>query len=558
MSSLKDILSSFHLQDELNPKIWSKDGQKMNPKVRERLLEITNDFVEFLGVDIIVTDVIMTGSLANYNWSKFSDIDLHIVANFSQFSEEQLPLYEELFKLKKTLYNDKHNIKIFGYDVELYVQNETEIHFSSGVYSVLFDEWSNEPKKESVKVDKELIKVKSQQWMDIIDSVIENASDEPLERAKKIIKKYKDKLKKYRTCGLEKDGEYSDENLVFKVLRRNGYIEKLFNFENQHTDKQLSLKEQEEDEEYSNVISSLVDLSKKNITLINEPKPKGQKTFNPDTEILQNALILMGYPLPKFGVDGKFGKETQTAVESFEDENGLNVDGKVDSNDFKKMSEVIFKRKPVKSLEPIKSKETELIVKKEPKIVVPSGSVDFRQITRNVINNLEGGYYNPNWHSTKGMGRSGETMFGIDRRHGGKYNTSAPGIKFWSIIDKNKNPKTWKYNYRGGSLEGELTDLVVDIIQPFYNEFKDRYLSPEAKKIVDSDSRLTFHFAYAVWNGPGWFRKFARVINKSVEKGQTNPNILAKTAIRSRVDSGNSLIAKGGRKIDDVLGINAA
>lgn len=245
MSSLKDILSSFHLQDELNTKIWHDGGKKMNPKVRERLLEISNNFIEFLGVDVIVTDIIMTGSLANYNWSKFSDIDLHIVANFSQFPKEQLSLYEELFKIKKTLYNEKHNIKIFGYDVELYVQNETESHFSSGVYSVLFDEWSNEPKKESVKVDTDLIRVKSKQWMDIIDSVIENVSDEPIDKAKKIIKKYKDKLKKYRTCGLEKDGEYSDENLVFKVLRRNGYIEKLFDFENKHIDKNLSLKEYE-------------------------------------------------------------------------------------------------------------------------------------------------------------------------------------------------------------------------------------------------------------------------------------------------------------------------
>jgi hypothetical protein len=79
--------------------------------------------------------------------------------------------------------------------------------------------------------------------MNIIDSVIENASDEPIDKAKKIIKKYKDKLKKYRTCGLEKDGEYSDENLVFKVLRRNGYIEKLFDFENKHIDKKLSIQE---------------------------------------------------------------------------------------------------------------------------------------------------------------------------------------------------------------------------------------------------------------------------------------------------------------------------
>ena len=530
----------------------------MNPKVRERLLEIANDFIEFLGVDVIVTDVIMTGSLANYNWSKFSDIDLHIVVNFSQFSEDQLPLYEELFKLKKTLYNDKHNIKIFGYDVELYVQNETEIHFSSGVYSVLFDEWSNKPEKESVKIDKELIKVKSEQWMGIIDSVIENASDEPIEDAKKLLKKYKDKLKKYRTCGLEKDGEYSDENLVFKVLRRNGYIEKLYDFENKHIDKQLSLKEQVEDEEYSGIVNSLIDLSKRNITLINEPKPKGQKTFNKDTESLQNALVLMGYELPRFGVDGKFGRETQNAVESFEKENGLTIDGKVDSNDFKKMSEVIFKRRPNKNLEPIKSKETGLIPQKEPKIISQSGSVDFRQITKNVINNLEGGYYNPKWHSTKGMGRSGETMFGIDRRHGGDYNTSAAGINFWNTIDKNKSPQVWKYNYRGGGLENQLTDLVVDIIQPFYNDFKKRFLSPQAEKIVDSDPRLTFHFAYAVWNGPGWFKKFAKVINKSVENGQINPSVLAKTAIRSRVDSGNSLIAKGGRKIDDLLGINAA
>jgi len=230
----------------------------------------------------------------------------------------------------------------------------------------------------------------------------------------------------------------------------------------------------------------------------------------------------------------------------------------MNSSDFKKMSEVIFKRKPIKTFEPIKPKETELAINKKEPVIKSSGSVNFRQITKNVINNLEGGYYNPKWHSTKGMGRSGETMFGIDRRHGGDYNTSPAGIKFWSIIDKNKNSNIWKYNYRGGGLENELTDLVVDIIQPFYIEFKDRYLTPMAKKIVDSDPRLTFHFAYAVWNGPGWFRKFAKVINNSVENGEFDTNVLSKKAIRSRVDSGNSLIAKGGRKIDDILGINAA
>lgn len=245
MSNLKKILTSFKTRQSLNPKVWiKKDNEvKMNPKVREKLLEVANDFIEYLKVEIVITDVIITGSLANYNWSSFSDFDLHVVADFSQFPEKQLDLYKELFSIKKTLYNEKHDITIYGYDVELYLQNETEAHFSSGIYSILFNEWSNKPKKEKIKIDKDLIKTKSEQWMSIIDNIIKNMSDEPLDTAKKIIKKYKEKLKKYRTCGLEKQGEYSDENLVFKVLRRNGYIEKLMNFENKLIDKNYSLKE---------------------------------------------------------------------------------------------------------------------------------------------------------------------------------------------------------------------------------------------------------------------------------------------------------------------------
>ncbi len=183
----------------------------------------------------------MTGSLSNYNWSKYSDVDLHIVANFNQFPTNQIDLYKEFFNLKKILFNDNHDITIYGYDVELYLQDEEETHFSSGVYSVLFDEWANNPKKESVSIDKEQIKNKAKQWMDIIDGVINNMKDEDIDTAKELIKKYKDKLKKYRTCGLEKDGEYSNENLVFKMLRRNGYIEKLYNFGNEFLDKKLSI-----------------------------------------------------------------------------------------------------------------------------------------------------------------------------------------------------------------------------------------------------------------------------------------------------------------------------
>lgn len=242
MSDLNKIIKSFDQQKELNTKIWN-NNDKMTKKVRDRLIEISNEFVDFIGLDIVISDIIMTGSLANYNWSEYSDIDLHLIVDFNQFSKPILPLYEDLFKLKKTIFNEKHDITIYGYEVELYIQNESETHFSSGVYSVLNDEWINKPKKQPVKIDKKLIKNKVNQWMKSIDSLLKNLDGESIEVINQYIKNIKDKLKKYRTSGLEKGGENSDENLVFKSLRRNGYIQKLFDFENQMVDKKLSINE---------------------------------------------------------------------------------------------------------------------------------------------------------------------------------------------------------------------------------------------------------------------------------------------------------------------------
>ena len=239
-----ELLKSFEPKDELNPKVWDKVGKKytINSEVREKLLEVSNLFIDFLGIDVLITDIIMIGSLTNYNWSKYSDIDLHIVLNYSQFPENTKELYVEFFDLKKIVFNQKHNIKLFGYDVECFVQDETEVAFSSGLYSILYDMWVNEPKKEEMKnIDKNLIKEKSKQWMNIIDGVVDNIKDESPDEIKSIVKKYKEKLKKFRSCGLEKGGEMSLENLVFKLLRRNGYIEKLYNIPTELIDKKLSM-----------------------------------------------------------------------------------------------------------------------------------------------------------------------------------------------------------------------------------------------------------------------------------------------------------------------------
>ncbi len=241
------------VRDKLNPKIWELPNERfmsdpkgqvetMVPKVRERLLDIANQFVEFLDVPVFVDDVIMTGSLANYNWSNYSDVDLHIIVDFTQFPEEQIELFQKLFTLKKILFNTNHDITIKNFEVELYAQDEKEIHTSSGVYSVLYDEWITKPEKINVKVDNTVLMNKVKSWTEKIDEVIEDVKESnDLEKSKEIIDKLKKKLKDYRKEGLSGDGEFSYENLVFKFLRRNGYIEKLFNFEDKLIDKTLSL-----------------------------------------------------------------------------------------------------------------------------------------------------------------------------------------------------------------------------------------------------------------------------------------------------------------------------
>ncbi len=254
MESDSKIISSFYLQDELNPDIWyipnekymgDREGQnyKLRPEIRERLLKLSELFIDYLDVDFFIHDVLFIGSLVGYNWSEFSDFDIHVVMDMSEAGKNQ-ELYEELFRLKKTVFNASYDIRIKGYETELYVEDLNKGRVSTGVYSVMNNKWVKSPEKENFKIDTKKIKDKAEQWMDIIDEAIEMAKNEDLNDAIKIVKKYKDKLRKYRTCGLKKEGEFSYENLVFKFLRRNGYISKLENFKNEIADKKLSLEQE--------------------------------------------------------------------------------------------------------------------------------------------------------------------------------------------------------------------------------------------------------------------------------------------------------------------------
>jgi hypothetical protein len=186
-----------------------------------------------------------------------------------------------------------------------------------------------------------------------------------------------------------------------------------------------------------------------------------------------------------------------------------------------------------------------------------TGSVSsWEKVADKIIDKIEGGYYNPNRHSRAGMGDSGETMFGIDRKHGGRLNDTPEGKEFWSVIDKADAKNKWEWNYKGGPLEPKLKNLAIKMIKKKYDEFSKRYLSDESRKIVNSDEGLLTHLGYATWNGEGWFKRFADTIDREVERGNKDPKKLLKKGLIDRKESGNRLIASSAEKIENIIGTN--
>lgn len=244
-------LSSFNIKKNLNPKFW-KNGV-LDSRIRMKLLDIADDFIEFLGVDWAKPeDITMTGSLANFNWDEnYSDIDLHIIMDYSDVDERK-EFVSNYFYSQKKLWNEEHSdITIMGFPVEVFVQDVNERHDSSGVYSLEKNKWLIEPEREklaSSKVNKTFIKDKVSEYMNKIDKLeyLLNKSKDDEYRLRRVMEKSDnlfDKIKGERKIGFERSGgkEINNYNIVFKALRRNGYIEKLVNVKSMAYDKLNSL-----------------------------------------------------------------------------------------------------------------------------------------------------------------------------------------------------------------------------------------------------------------------------------------------------------------------------
>lgn len=231
--------SSLEVKNSLNPDIW--DGKRLHPEIRERLLRIAFDFFEGLRLgDVTVYDIVFTGSLANYNWSSYSDVDLHIIIDFREVNED-VELVRSFLNAKKGNWNRIHDIRIKGFEAEVYVENVADTHISSGVYSIVQDKWLMLPPREKPEISWEDIAVKAEAIIAEIEEVEAMYSEGYYEEAIVNADRLKDKIKKFRKAGLESGGEYSIENLAFKVLRRTDYIGRLMRVKNDAYDKALSI-----------------------------------------------------------------------------------------------------------------------------------------------------------------------------------------------------------------------------------------------------------------------------------------------------------------------------
>ena len=227
------------INNTLKSQIWS--GDALNPSISEALIAIANDFFDNLDLnDAELEDITFTGSLANYNWTKFSDIDLHLLLDFSKV-DENTELVREFFNAKTSLWNKMHNILVKNHEVEIYVQDISEQHHSTGVFSIKDNQWIAEPVRSEPEVDTDMVKRKIKSFIDMIERVEDEYDDKSYQKAYEMSISLAKKLKNFRASGLEEAGEYSNENLAFKYLRNKGFIKTLYETRNESYDKMMSI-----------------------------------------------------------------------------------------------------------------------------------------------------------------------------------------------------------------------------------------------------------------------------------------------------------------------------
>ena len=289
-------VTDLHLDEEtikfsetLNTDIWNND--ELKPQVYKKLMEIADAFIEYLDLDLNIVDIQFTGSMANYNFNEDSDIDLHIIADFEEFGINY-DIISNYFNAKKSLFNQNHNITIYGHPVELYVEDKNQPSQSKGKYSLKFDKWLIKPQKITQEVEDVIDSPKYLEYIERFNAIV--SSDYNAQEANDLL----DELYNIRKEGLNKEGELSEDNLIFKSLRSNGILKYLRQYINDNYDKSLSLTESAIKLNGLNRIAGIYNINDRT----HKELPKG-KWHNLTDKDYENGLV-------RYGIQDMFNERT--------------------------------------------------------------------------------------------------------------------------------------------------------------------------------------------------------------------------------------------------------
>lgn len=226
------VKNNVGYNQELAPEAWR--GVNLRSEVRYKLLRAAKMFIDYIEIpNFKVLDVVLTGSMANFNYTKFSDFDVHVVTRYSDLDCDDLA--EAFYQAKKKIWNDDHDVIVRGHEVEMYVEDVNEPPVAAGIYSLIDDTWIKRPDYNPPTIADNAVNRKVEDLIVQIKKTIEAANDDS------DVRRLLTKLRKMRQSGLDKGGEYSVENLSFKILRNLGYLEMLSKSIKELQDQELSL-----------------------------------------------------------------------------------------------------------------------------------------------------------------------------------------------------------------------------------------------------------------------------------------------------------------------------
>lgn len=243
---MKSFLQFFNegawYNDTLHPAYWDTEGN-FDKIVREKLLDIAQDFADNTDTIQYIKDIQLTGSLANYNYTKYSDLDVHLLLDFKDINPDE-DIVKKALDGVRWIWNTRHDIIIREHEVELYFQDVDEPHAASGLFSLLENKWIHKPEYDPPEIDERDVTKKAEQFIrdvNILQNKFNQAlSNEQAGEVHKMGSKLKEKLHKMRRDSLMKDGEFGIGNLAFKYLRNNEVIKQLIDITSQAYDKKFN------------------------------------------------------------------------------------------------------------------------------------------------------------------------------------------------------------------------------------------------------------------------------------------------------------------------------